>query len=172
MSLDCEVLRKYDVSNDGFIDFHEFVAMMCPTEYRPPEMCGFDQEVLGSLVKMRAARMRSGLDQQVALYESPADAKAEGVRKSEMPASMRPEVPEETWAAWNSVFDRVDNDGDNTISDAELRSSMLLSQDVCEQLIASTRAEGKLGIPRRDFLLSLLDFYKCRRPAFVMMKET
>ncbi|CAJ1340763.1 unnamed protein product, partial [Effrenium voratum] len=91
MSLDCEVLRKYDVSNDGFIDFHEFVAMMCPTEYRPPEMCGFDQEVLGSLVKMRAARMRSGLDQQVALYESPADAKAEGVRKSEMPASMRPE---------------------------------------------------------------------------------
>ena len=26
LNLDCEVLKKYDVSEDGFIDHHEFVA--------------------------------------------------------------------------------------------------------------------------------------------------
>ena len=31
------------------------------------------------------------------------------------------EVPEETWAAWNAVFDRLDNDGDNVMSPSELR---------------------------------------------------
>lgn len=31
------------------------------------------------------------------------------------------EVPEETWAAWNSVFDRLDTDGDNVMSPGELR---------------------------------------------------
>ena len=30
-------------------------------------------------------------------------------------------MPEETWAAWNSVFDRLDTDGDNVMSPGELR---------------------------------------------------
>lgn len=30
-------------------------------------------------------------------------------------------MPEETWAAWNAVFDRLDNDGDNVMSPSELR---------------------------------------------------
>lgn len=163
LNLDCEVLKKYDVSEDGFIDNHEFVAMMCPDEFRPPEMSGFDQEVLGSLLMSCVQRHRKDLDEQKALY-------AGGVeRKNQMPASMRPEVPEETWAAWNAVFDRLDNDGDNVMSPSELRSSMLLSQRVCDQLIASAaRVEGHEGIRRRDFLLALLDFHKWRRPGFVM----
>lgn len=31
------------------------------------------------------------------------------------------EVPEETWTAWNSVFDRLDTDHDGVMSAAELR---------------------------------------------------
>lgn len=162
LNLDSEVLKKYDVSEDGFIDHHEFVAMMCPDQFRPPEMSGFDQEVLGSLLMSCVQRHRVDLDQQKALY-------AGGVeKKTAMPASMWPEVPEETWAAWNSVFDRLDTDGSNVMSPGELRSSMLLSQGVCDQLIVSARVEGNDGIPRRDFLLALLEFYKWRRPGFVM----
>eukprot|EP00913_Durusdinium_trenchii_P027979 g26233.t1 len=85
MNLDSGILKKYDVSEDGFIDIHEYVAMMCPDEFRPPEMSGFDQEVLGTLLLSWATRHREELDEQKALY-------AGGVeRKNEMPASMRPE---------------------------------------------------------------------------------
>lgn len=162
MNLDSGILKKYDVSEDGFIDIHEYVAMMCPDEFRPPEMSGFDQEVLGTLLLSWATRHREELDEQKALY-------AGGVeRKNEMPASMRPEVPEETWTAWNSVFDRLDTDHDGVMSAAELRSSMLLSQRVCDQLIISAQVDGHGGIPRRDFLLALLDYNKLRRPGFVM----
>ena len=32
------------------------------------------------------------------------------------------EVPEETWDAWNAVFDRLDTSGDGVMSAKELRS--------------------------------------------------
>ncbi|OLQ13530.1 hypothetical protein AK812_SmicGene2465 [Symbiodinium microadriaticum] len=41
------------------------------------------------------------------------------------------EVPEETWDAWNAVFDRLDTSGDGVMSAKELRM------------------EGNTGIPRR-----------------------
>lgn len=115
MSLECEVLKKYDVSEDGFIDLHEYVAMMCPEEFRPREMSGFDQEVLGHLLVATAVRHRGDLDKQKSLY-------AGGVEKAmELPPSLRPEVAEEVWAAWNGVFDRLDSDKSGVISATELR---------------------------------------------------
>jgi len=162
MGLDAELLKKYDVSADGFIDVHEFVAMMCPDHWRPPEMSGFDQEVLSSLLCYNASKMRHDLDTRKSLYTGAVE------RKSAMPASMRPEVPEETWDAWNAVFDRLDTSGDGVMSAKELRSSMLLSQEICDQLIAASLMEGNTGIARRDFLLALLDHHKWRRPGFVM----
>ncbi|CAE7945101.1 unnamed protein product, partial [Symbiodinium sp. KB8] len=114
MGLDAELLKKYDVSADGFIDVHEFIAMMCPDHWRPPEMSGFDQEVLSSLLCYNASKMRHDLDTRKSLYTGAVE------RKSAMPASMRPEVPEETWDAWNAVFDRLDTSGDGVMSAKEL----------------------------------------------------
>lgn len=157
-----EMFRKNDISDDGYIDKQDYLRLVCPEEYRLPEMSGEDRDLFGQLVLLASDRMNSGLLQKERLYEGTEDDDNDVV-VGKTPASLLPEVPDEIWKHWNEVFARLDQNGDNTLDLKDLRESGLLSDEVCSFLCRILDPQQTTGFTKRSFLDALLDAHKYKK---------
>jgi len=118
-----DLVKSNDVSEDGYVDKHDFIRLFCPPEYRPPSMSGEDRQVLGKLLLFHEARARTAVLQEEAMFSfSNADA-CPPIKRT--PTAVLPEVAEATWERWVSLFERLDKNNDDTVDLHDLRVSGL-----------------------------------------------
>jgi len=159
-----EMFRKHDISDDGYIDKQDYLRLVCPAEYRLPEMSGEDRDLFGQLVLLACDRMKKDLQRKELMYgpEESEDAPAP------TPASLLPEVSDEDWRHWNDVFVRLDQNGDNTLDLKDLKESGLLSDEVCSFLVSMLDPADTTGFTKRSFLDALLDAHKCKKTGWAL----
>ncbi|CAE8592567.1 unnamed protein product [Polarella glacialis] len=156
---------KYDLSDDGLIDRDEFLLMMCPDGYRMPDTNGEGRDVLGAILGAHARALKKQLSSDKASFDTKGCV-SQMEMISEMPESLRPEVDDATWGAWNKVFDDLDTDNDGVVTVPELRSSRLLTFDICDFLGSHVDGSSENGFSRRAYLNALLQATGQRRSGF------
>jgi len=155
-----ELVSQHDLSEDGCLDREDFLRMMCPDNFRLPAMGGSDREVFGLLLQGQARKLRDDLVKQERTFR-------QGTPASKVkPASLLPQVQEETWLFWNRLFDRLDSNGDNYVDDKDLLASGLVSREVSTALISVIEPEETTRFSRKSWLIALLDATGSRRAAF------
>lgn len=163
-------LKYFDVCSDGYLDEHEFMRMMCPDEYRVPEMTGLAREMFGKLLVSFAAEQQGAVDVVQSKFESKSHP-AEGA-KGVVPASALPLVPEEQLQAWNDVFDGLDRDDDNTVQVKDLECSGLLATAVCYSIAGTIDPSNPTGFTRDSFLAAMCKAHGYRRQYTTSSKES
>merc|ERR1712050_771568 len=120
--------------------------MMCPPDYRLPEMQGSAREVFGGILKIHATELQDDLIKAKSQFEA-AERSRDTCKKSNdsLPNSLLPEVEEKTWNLWNSIFDQVNSDGDTMITITELEASGLLSYTASSALAGIIDSDVKHG---------------------------
>jgi hypothetical protein len=159
-----EVAKIYDGNDDGYIDANEFVRMMCPPEYRLPEMDGIGRRLFGELIEHEATALENRYNQQAASFEKSAESSHR--LSGATPHTLLPEVDKGTWATWNATFDRLDMTSDAKVSLAEVIGSGFLSPEVATfvyQVLIPEDGNGD-GFSREDFMSAMLRAHGVRRP--------
>merc|ERR1719271_644193 len=104
-----DVLKSYDLRADGCLDEFEFKKMMCPDQYRMPEMAGLAREMFGKLLVSHAMETKDAVAEVQSKYcNSSSQGSLEGRRTSatkKAPQAALPVVPEDLLQQWNDVFD-------------------------------------------------------------------
>eukprot|EP00747_Dinoflagellata_sp_TGD_P183156 gnl/TRDRNA2_/TRDRNA2_37871_c0_seq1.p1 gnl/TRDRNA2_/TRDRNA2_37871_c0~~gnl/TRDRNA2_/TRDRNA2_37871_c0_seq1.p1 ORF type:complete len:688 (-),score=107.52 gnl/TRDRNA2_/TRDRNA2_37871_c0_seq1:140-2203(-) len=167
-----EVLARFSSTGDGYIDEDAFVAMMCPAEYRIPQMAGESRDCFGALLEFELQKVRRG----VAEYHDAAGVKQKRRRPSltddkrqsslERPELTYPIVEDEKWHQWNAIFDRLDTDGDNKVSSTNLENSGIVSATVSSYITSIIDPTCEHTFTREGFLAAMLESHKVRRPSF------
>merc|ERR1719343_730885 len=52
-----ELLAENDISGDALLDEDEYIQMMCPPDYRLPQMSGLARDLLGKVVSYQRAKL-------------------------------------------------------------------------------------------------------------------
>ncbi|CAE8703983.1 unnamed protein product, partial [Polarella glacialis] len=161
---------KFDISEDGYIDKHEFITMMCPPGHRLPSMMGVNRDILGSILASDTRMAFNRLTEDASKFSGSASAEKSSISSPlqltmATPAAARKQVSQEMWIQWNMVFDDLDTDGNGTVDVQELKMSGLLSLDICEQVVRIIDG-GSSGFDRRAFLAALLEATQTRRSGF------
>lgn len=155
-----EFLSRHDLSEDGCLDREDFLRMMCPDNFRLPTMSGSDREVFGLLLQGQARKLREDLVKQEETFRPGT------LASKDKPASLLPQVQEETWLFWNRLFDRLDSDGNNYVDSRDLVDSGLVSREVITTLVSIIEPEETMRFSRQSFLMALLDATGSRRVGF------
>jgi Ca2+-binding EF-hand superfamily protein len=155
-------LASYDLTGDGYIDRNEFLRMMCPSDYRLPEMAGVTRQMFGKVLTTTAEQQRRCLDNSEVRFTDAST--EEGVLRLEAPRAVLPLVSTEDWAQWNHVFDSMDRNSDGKVHKRELMSSGLLSASACDAITALIDPEDKSCFTKRAFLDAMLKAHDCREP--------
>jgi len=158
-----EVARLYDGNDDGSLDVNEFMRMMCPPEYRLPEMDGIGRKLFGDLIEHEAMALESKYNEQAASFEK---AESSHHLSDATPSTLLPEVDKGTWATWNATFDRLDLTANAKVSLAEVIGSGFLSPEVSTfvyQLLLPEDGNGD-GFSREDYMSAMLRAHGLRRP--------
>jgi len=169
-----ETMEAFDCIGDGYLDKGEFFKMMCPENYRLPEMAGDFREILGKLLTSEANIKRSSFAADSSRFEQ-IDAMANNRRPSSRgtavpkpakpaPSSIFPEAEEELCRQWTNLFDTLDIDNSGCINVQELRNSGLVSRDVCESIAAVVDPEDKNGFTRAAFMQAIARAHERRMP--------
>jgi hypothetical protein len=159
-----EVAKIYDGNDDGYIDVTEFVRMMCPSEYRLPEMDGIGRKFFGEIVDHEAIALENKYNEQAASFEKSTESSHH--LSDATPKTLLPEVDKGTWDTWNKTFDRLDMTADAKVSLAEMIGSGFLSPEVSTfvfQVLAPEDGNGD-GFSREDFMSAMLRAHGLRRP--------
>eukprot|EP00929_Paragymnodinium_shiwhaense_P068963 TRINITY_DN34790_c0_g1_i1.p1 TRINITY_DN34790_c0_g1~~TRINITY_DN34790_c0_g1_i1.p1 ORF type:complete len:816 (-),score=147.70 TRINITY_DN34790_c0_g1_i1:84-2531(-) len=160
-----DTIKSYDQAGDGCIDFREFLRMMAPADYRLPEMSGSAREIFGKLLATELSGKKQCLQTDQHRFRS-----TERLQSQEMnitPASALPEVSEEQWALWNSVFNSLDKDEDDVVQVKDLVQSGVLSQAASDAIANLIQPEDKDGFTRDGFLEAMLKTHSRRRAGFL-----
>lgn len=159
-----DTVAAYDVLGDGYLDKGEFFKMMCPEEYRLPEMSGFGRQIFGKLLEFESkSRRRSAMRQSIKYGQS-------GINSDELdayiepPQSVFPEVDEEQWRKWNEVFESLDTNKNGKVALEELQNSGLLSWSVCTSIVALINPEDLNGFTKEGFMQAMARAYGRRVP--------
>ena len=156
---------KKIMSQAGQISAEDFVAAMCPKEYRPKPGNPAVDRVIGDFLTMQIARQEQIVAQRKALFaEEPHGTKA-------LKSFIKPQVSESCWELWNHVFHLLDVDGRWSLTFHKMASSHIVPVEVCDFMckqIGGTRLGGPQdGFSKEEFLQKMLDIGNCR-----MRKET
>eukprot|EP00747_Dinoflagellata_sp_TGD_P193519 gnl/TRDRNA2_/TRDRNA2_59793_c0_seq1.p1 gnl/TRDRNA2_/TRDRNA2_59793_c0~~gnl/TRDRNA2_/TRDRNA2_59793_c0_seq1.p1 ORF type:complete len:243 (+),score=41.00 gnl/TRDRNA2_/TRDRNA2_59793_c0_seq1:188-916(+) len=175
LDLPRDMLNRYDLyssnlGGDGCIDEHEFLMMMCPTEYRLPATDNFGRDVFGRLLSHESNIRRKSLTKFIDNDDKNPDMERLSSRM-ERPHAMLPVVDREVWLEWNTLFDALDKDGDGVVWAADLPASGMLDLSECEFVVSWIDNDNKQGFSREAFLSTLLRAHGCRRP-YDRMPET
>mmetsp|Transcript_71023 Transcript_71023/g.134241 ORF Transcript_71023/g.134241 Transcript_71023/m.134241 type:complete len:705 (-) Transcript_71023:115-2229(-) len=57
-----QTIQRFDIDDTGNIDKWEFLRMMCPLEYRMPQMSGYERQLFGKLLENRTEKLQRELD--------------------------------------------------------------------------------------------------------------
>jgi Ca2+-binding EF-hand superfamily protein len=159
-----ETVAAYDIHGLGRIDKTGFIKMMCPVEFRSPEMNGFGRELFGEFVVFHAAEMRLDLNTRESQYSAAFGDQPLLGTLFVPPTTALPAVSEAAWAQWNAVFDSLDKDGDDQIVTKDLLEAGLLSEPVCHSVIRLIDPEVEGSFTRGGFLQALLRAHRCQHP--------
>eukprot|EP00933_Yihiella_yeosuensis_P053251 TRINITY_DN5143_c0_g2_i1.p1 TRINITY_DN5143_c0_g2~~TRINITY_DN5143_c0_g2_i1.p1 ORF type:complete len:689 (-),score=112.81 TRINITY_DN5143_c0_g2_i1:399-2465(-) len=164
-----ETVMKYDLSENCLLDKDEFTRMMCPANYRLPEMAGPDREVFGIIVRGEEADRKREFKEAQDLFAK-GDGIVVGRSKEEMPPSLYPEVEDQVWLQWNMSFDNIDEDGDNYVSLNDVVGSNTVTEKVARFVcsILKDPSTETLGFSRKSFLAALLEATRTRRVGFTL----
>jgi hypothetical protein len=155
-----ETIATYDIHRLGRIEKNDFLKMMCPEEFRLPEMDDVGSELLGKLIVAQATEKRLILDAREAQYSNHPFSDAMFVP----PTTALPEVSEVVWVEWNTVFDGLDSDGDERVFLEDLLQSGL-HEAVCHSVERLIDPEIVGSFTRAGYLSSLLQAHRCRHTA-------
>ncbi|CAE7839309.1 unnamed protein product [Symbiodinium sp. CCMP2592] len=101
-----DALRKRFFDGGSRVTKEDYVAAMCPTEFRHKESSPAVSQVVGQLLSMQVATVEQALLQKEALFAKRGEAAA-GTRKN----FIKPAVPDRHWALWNEAFDVLSQSG-------------------------------------------------------------
>jgi len=144
-----DALKTFDVGCDGMLDEDEFLRMMCPPEYRLPEMSGFAREMFGKLIVEEQKARRGLLSKRKGSFLGE-DSGDDGPAPA--PASALPVVPEDLLESWGDIFDALDQDDDEMVYVRDLETSGLLSTGVCYFIAGLIDPSNPEGFDRDAFL--------------------
>ncbi|CAE7260519.1 unnamed protein product, partial [Symbiodinium necroappetens] len=94
-----DALRKRFFDGGSRVTKEDYVAAMCPTEFRHKESSPAVNQVVCQLLSMQVAKVEQALLQKEALFAKRGE--AAGTRRD----FIKPEVPDRQWALWNEAFD-------------------------------------------------------------------
>jgi len=157
-----ELFKNNHVAHDTYLDSHDYLRLVCPEEYRLPAMYGSSRDLFGKLLLGAGKRITRNATMIEELFNE--NKVQQGETREKCPDALLPEVEEETWAQWNTIFSQLDTDSDDMVDFHDLWASELLSQDVCKFVITLLRdVPGSNAFSRNSFLRALLDAQGCRR---------
>jgi Ca2+-binding EF-hand superfamily protein len=156
------MLSSFDIGSDGCIDKLEFMRMMCPEEYRLPEMSGPIRAMFGQFLNNQVNEKRKRMGDRTSRFTD--GSQASGGQAKELPNAIFPVVDDELWNQWMEVFDSLDKNSDGTINAKELVSSGLLSVIVARFFASHLDPEDRKGFTRKGFLNAMLKAHELRAP--------
>eukprot|EP00927_Polykrikos_kofoidii_P040834 TRINITY_DN34830_c3_g1_i1.p1 TRINITY_DN34830_c3_g1~~TRINITY_DN34830_c3_g1_i1.p1 ORF type:complete len:802 (-),score=129.15 TRINITY_DN34830_c3_g1_i1:49-2454(-) len=146
-------------AGDGLVDMHDFVRMMCPSEYKLPEMHGYSRELFGRFLASEVHHRKRELDDSRNRYASQNAHRLH----SAMPTSLLPEVDPEVMKQWNRVFDELDVDKDDVVHETDLERAGILSHETSEAIAALIDPQDKTGFTRAGFIDAMLSAHGLRK---------
>lgn len=156
------IIHKID-AEDRTLDKQDYFRLVCPSQYRLPEMSGDQRDLFGKLLESMENKSKAEVKRKAKMF-GVGGSQSEGPDIAPTPLSLLPEVDEETWKFWNSVFTELDVTKDDALDLRDLKESGLLSEKVCEFIIDMLHSpdEGQC-FTRQSFLNALLEATGCRR---------
>ncbi|CAE7516917.1 unnamed protein product [Symbiodinium pilosum] len=157
-------MRKKFFQQGSAVNKDDYIAAMCPTEFRPKEGNPLIDQVVGQLLRMNVTNVEESLKSKEALFASRSEAAANR-RKF-----IKPAVPEHQWAQWNQAFDAFSPTETATASGRLSVSGFVRQNDVCPticefmcEIIRRNRAEGhEPSFSKEEFLQKMLEISACR----------
>lgn len=141
---------------DGYLTENDFIRMMCPPEFRLPEMTGFDRDVFGAIL----TNLTEDYKQQSLQHAAELNFTEEVMEDT--PAVLLPMVPNAMLQRWIAAFKRFDGDSSGTVSLNEIVNSSVVSVQVAEAMTKFIDPEEPEELSLDSFLLTLCDAYNYR----------
>jgi hypothetical protein len=127
------ILEKWGLDEeDASVDLVQFVQLMCPEEYRPPEMEGFARKLLGKVLISEHEHVRDEVGRKISRFKPD---KAIADDKIDLPVPLRPDVDAETLLRWGTVFDELDQDCDGAVDAEDIQNSGLVCAEVSSAIV-------------------------------------
>lgn len=122
-----DALRKKFFDGGSRVTKEDYLAAMCPTDFRHKEGNPAINQVVGQLLRMQVVKVEEALSQKEALF----------AKSGEVPIMRRKfikhSVPDNHWALWNQAFDAFENGtGKGQVSMSELLRQNDMCPMVCE----------------------------------------
>ncbi|CAE7760570.1 unnamed protein product, partial [Symbiodinium sp. CCMP2456] len=148
--------RFYDAGSR--VTKEDYVAAMCPTEFRHKEGNPAIHQAVGQLLRLQVAKVEETLSRKEALFAKNGEAVA--TRRK----FIKPSVPDHQWDLWNKAFDSFSSAESDSREGHVSLSELVRQNDVCPavcdfmcKIIAGNRAEGSdPGFSKECFLQKLL----------------
>merc|ERR1711918_232982 len=141
----------------------DYFRLVCPADYRLPEMSGAARELFGKLLLCTTKRLKNDIDKRASMFS---ESKSGPEIVAAVPPSLLPEVDNDVWDHWNHVFSQLDLNSDGNLDLKDLQSSGLLSREVCAFLVKTLAEDESGSFQRNAFLAALLEVHSCRRTGF------
>eukprot|EP00928_Gymnodinium_smaydae_P063758 TRINITY_DN47255_c0_g1_i1.p1 TRINITY_DN47255_c0_g1~~TRINITY_DN47255_c0_g1_i1.p1 ORF type:complete len:678 (+),score=158.25 TRINITY_DN47255_c0_g1_i1:199-2232(+) len=171
-------MMTFDRDDGRCLDKLEFLQMMCPEEFRLPQMDGVGRHLLGKLLDEGLSRNRNNLTHDSTglfgdsenldddVIVNPEKKAALCHERSELPA-LDLEVPADLLKNWENFWATLDSKGVGRIGVNELVASGLVSQEVSSALVQLVDKDDPEGISRFAFLESMCRAHSMRMPVGV-----
>merc|ERR1719375_2620348 len=138
---------------------------MCPREYRLPESFRLGRDLLGKVLVDATIAQQESISQKRDLFRGATNPSG---MVSSTPASLLPEVREETWQQWIKEFEALDKNGNGLVDLTELEQSGYFPREVCKAIMQTIQTDPSVKcFCQHSFLGAMLTVHHCRRKDFV-----
>lgn len=156
-----EMLERFDVNSDQYIDKHEFMKMMCPPEYSLDTGCVELRDMFAKWLHHEADAYRAAVKNKADEIKHKDKPNVSGL-KWYTPAAFLPPVPDGVFYHWLDLFDSIDVDESGHVSIQELRG--LLVDEVCYAIDAVMGKNSTKGFTKQKFLKAMCRAHGYREP--------
>ncbi|CAE7562777.1 unnamed protein product [Symbiodinium sp. CCMP2592] len=154
-----DAFRKRFYDGGSRVTKEDYVAAMCPTEFRHKEGNPAVNLVVGQLLRLQVAKLEEALARKEALFAKNGEA-VTARRKF-----IKPSVPDHQWDLWNEAFDSFSSVESDSREGHVSLLALVRQNDVCPavcdfmcQIVTGSRAEGPdPGFSKESFLQKLLE---------------
>lgn len=158
-----DTVAAYNIAGDGHLTHDEYLRMMCPEEYRLPEMSGVALEMFGQLLSSEISSRHHSMDHDAAVFCDASISDDISLAK-EAPHAVLRVVEKHVYDRWERVFVNLDKNSDGKVQPEELLASGLLSKEVCLTIVKLIGSESEGGFTRKAFMDALLKTHELRAP--------
>ncbi|CAE7236086.1 unnamed protein product [Symbiodinium sp. KB8] len=151
-----EMIMDYGKSGNPSQAKDDFIAAMCPSEYRPKEGNPNVDSVVGEFLALQLTREEEVLAQKEALFAY------EKAPKATVKSFLKLQVPEASWRLWDRAFDLLDLDGAGLLTRDKLAGSHQIPYEVCnwmcQQMGSMDSADrGSFSFDKGAFMKKMAD---------------